>query len=780
MSSEVASEAGNDTSAAASASSTSSASVPFFGLQCLCVIAGFHQISAHPIQLARSMGLEGDQADVQDVQRAALLLGLKATPRHLRPDRLGVVPGPVLLVLKDGGFGVVLRRIDEHRFMVVLPPEPGGKNAPRDITLDALKALWAGDVLVVKQPLTLDDQPRRFGFGWFVPVLWKFRGSLSEVLVAALVIQLFALATPLFTQVVIDKVLTHRSISTLNVLVGGMLALIVFDGVLSLLRAWLMSHTTNRLDVMLGARLFSHVIRIPLRFFENRKVGETIARMREIDQIRQFLTGQPLTLAIDALFIFVFLALMLAYSTTLTMVVLLALPCFIAVSLIVRPIFKRRLETLFERNAASQSFVVETVSGMQTVKAMAIEPIFNQRWEKLLARQVHSAAEVQKLSGTASTISNVIQRCTTLAILWVGAHEVMDNHLTLGKLIAFQMVSGQFINPVMRIVSMWQDFQRVALSVDRLGDLMNTPAEAVIHANRALPAQLKGDIVVENVRFRYQADGRAVLHDFSLEARAGTTVGLVGRSGSGKSTLTRLLQRLYSPESGRILIDGLDISQIDPLWLRRQIGVVLQDNVLFSGSIRDNIAIHWPQAPMEAVLQAARLAGAHEFVTDLPEGYDTVVGERGASLSGGQRQRVAIARALLTCPRILIFDEATSALDYESERIIQNNMRAISQGRTVIIIAHRLSTVMHADKIVVLDKGNVMEEGSHADLLARDGLYRHLFSQQSAPPRGTRQAQGQPGDAAAGTAANTSAATTTATPAQAGAQRRVTVAKEQA
>lgn len=707
----------------------------FFGLQCLCVVAGFFQISAHPIQLARSLGLSGDRVAVQDLQRAALLLGLKGTPRRIPTESLTRLSGPVLLLLNNGDFGVVLRRLDDQRLVVLLPPDGADKHAPREISLDELTTQWSGEVLLVKQPLTLDDTPRRFGFGWFLPVLWKFRSSLVEILVAAFVIQLFALATPLFTQVVIDKVLTHQSISTLNVLVIGMLALIVFDGVLNLLRSWLLSHTTNRIDVLLGARLFSHVIRIPLRFFESRKVGETVARMRELDQIRQFLTGQPLTLAIDALFIFVFLALMLAYSPKLTAVVLLALPCFVIVSLVVRPIFRRRLETLFERNAASQSFVVESISGMQTVKSMAIEPIFNQRWEHMLARQVHSASEVQKLSGTASTLSNMIQRATTLAILWVGAHEVMDNQLTLGKLIAFQMVSGQVINPVMRIVSMWQDFQRVALSVDRLGDLMNTPTEPVLHANRSLPGQLKGDIRVERVGFRYQNEGRPVLENFSLHAPAGTTIGLVGRSGSGKSTLTRLLQRLYTPESGRILIDGIDISQIDPLWLRRQIGVVLQDNVLFSGSIRDNITIHWPQASMEAVLQATRLAGAHDFITDLPDGYDTVVGERGSTLSGGQRQRVAIARALLTCPRILIFDEATSALDYESERIIQNNMRAISQGRTVIIIAHRLSTVMHADEIIVMDQGKVAEQGSHAQLLARDGLYRHLFAQQSAPVR---------------------------------------------
>lgn len=698
------------------------------GLTCLCMLAMHHHISAQPIGLARALGLEPDAVKLPDIRRVANSLGLRANPRRISPGRIGRVPAPIILMLVNGDYATYLRTLPDGRHLILFPPQ----REPQLLTQEELLSKWDGLTLLVKRPLSLDDTPRRFGFSWFVPVLWKFRSTLAEVLIAAFVIQLFAIATPLFSQVIIDKVLTHKSISTLNVLAVGMLGLIVFDGILNLLKAWLLSHTTNRIDVLLGSRLFGHLVHIPLRFFEMRRVGETLSRVREMEQIRQFLTGQPLTTAIDTLFIIVFVALMLVYSPLLTLVVVLALPFFVGVSLVIRPLFRGRLETLFQRNAASQSFLVEAVTGMQTVKAMALERIFARKWEATLARQVHAASEVQHLSGTASALSNVIQRCTTLAILWFGAGEVMDNQLTVGKLIAFQMIAGQVINPVMRIVSLWQDFQRVSLSVDRLGDLMNTPGEP-FQANKTSLPQLRGDIELDAVNFRYKPEGRRALQDFKLTIPTGTTVGLVGRSGSGKSTLTRLLQRLYLPESGRILIDGMDIGQLDPLWLRRQIGVVLQDNFLFSGSIYDNIAVQWPGAPMQAVVKAAQLAGAHEFITELSDGYDTEVGERGTSLSGGQRQRVAIARALLTNPRILIFDEATSALDYESERIIQDNMKAISQGRTVLIIAHRLSTIAHCDTIVVMDRGEIREQGTHAELLAATGLYHHLFAQQSSP-----------------------------------------------
>lgn len=696
------------------------------GLACLCILASHHQISARPAPLAKALGLDLAVIGTNEIRRAALELGLVAKLRHISPLRLNKLSSPTILLLNNGDYAVSLRHLIDGRYVVRFPSE----REPRALSLEELCVQWSGRLLLVKRPLSLQEGPRRFDLSWFIPVLWRFRSTLGEVLLAVFVIQLFAVATPLFSQVIIDKVLTHKSVSTLNVLAAGMLALIIFDGLLNLLKAWLLSHTTNRIDVVLGSRLLTHLLHIPLRFFETRRVGETLSRVREMDQIRQFLTGQPLTTAIDTLFIVVFLALMLTYSPKLTLVVMLALPCFMGVSLFIRPIFRQRLAVLFRRNALSQSFLVEAVTGIQTVKAMSLERIFANKWELLLARQVFAASQVHHLSGTATALSGVIQRCTTLAVLWFGASEVMNSQLTVGKLIAFQMLAGQVINPVMRIVSLWQDFQKVALSVDRLGDLMNTTPEPALHPSKISLPSLRGDVELDKLCFRYAAEGRRALQNLTVSIPSGTTLGLVGRSGSGKSTLTRLLQRLYLPEAGRILIDGLDIAQLDPMWLRRQIGVVLQENFLFSGTVYDNIAIQWPGAPMEAVIHAARLAGAHDFITELPQAYDTEVGERGTALSGGQRQRVAIARALLTNPRILIFDEATSALDYESERIIQNNLRQISAGRTVFIIAHRLSTIQHADNILVLDQGELREQGTHHGLLAQQGLYHHLFAQQ--------------------------------------------------
>lgn len=579
-------------------------------------------------------------------------------------------------------------------------------------------------------PLSVTDHRRRFDLFWFLPILWKFRKALLEVLIGAFAIQLLALTTPLFSQVVIDKVLTHHSFSTLHVIAAGMLAVILFDAVLNVLKGQLLTNSSSRIQVVLGGRLLAHLLRIPLRYFELRRVGDTVARARELDQIRQFLTGQPLTTAIDVLFIFVFLAVMAYYSVSLTIVVLLALPLLAGVSLLMRPVLRRRLEESFDRSAESQSFLVECVTGMQTVKAMALEPNLFRRWETLLARQIASGFETQRLANWAGSIGKAIQRLNTLAVLWVGATLVMDGKLTVGQLIAFQMLAGQVVNPVMRIVQLWQDFQRVALSVDRLGDLMNTAPEPSLSAGKAAMPAIRGEVKVESVSFRYRPDGPEVLKRLSMDVRPGMTIGMVGRSGSGKSTLAKLVQRLYIPESGRILIDGVDIAQADPNWLRRQIGVVLQDSFLFSGTVRENIAIQLPHASMERIVEVATLAGAHEFILQLPEGYDTQVGERGTSLSGGQRQRIAIARALLSDPRILIFDEATSALDYESERVIQDNLAKISNGRTVMIIAHRLSTLRHADIIYVLDKGGSIEHGSHDELIARHGLYHHLYQQQ--------------------------------------------------
>jgi subfamily B ATP-binding cassette protein HlyB/CyaB len=456
-----------------------------------------------------------------------------------------------------------------------------------------------------------------------------------------------------------------------------------------------------------------------------------VARVRELENIRNFLTGSALTLVIDLFFTFVFLGVMFVYSPFLTFIVIGAFPFYIGISAGATPVFKRRLDEKFERGAENQAFLVESINGVETLKAMAVEPQMQRKWEEQLAAYVAASFRVLSLGNTASNAVQLINKLVTAAILYFGAKLVIGGDLSVGELVAFNIMAGRVSQPVLRLAQMWQDFHQARLSIARLGDILNTTPEPTYNPGRtALPA-IRGDIRFEHVNFRYRIDGPEVLHDVCFSVPSGQIVGIVGPSGSGKSTLAKLIQRLYVPEGGRIMIDGIDLSIVDPSWLRRQIGVVLQDNVLFNRSVRDNIALSNPAVPTEQVIAASQLAGAHEFVLELPYGYDTVVGERGSTLSGGQRQRLAIARALITNPRVLIFDEATSALDYESERIIQTNLPTITQGRTVFIIAHRLSTVRRADRIITIDRGRIVEDGTHDELIKTDGRYASLHRLQA-------------------------------------------------
>jgi len=418
------------------------------------------------------------------------------------------------------------------------------------------------------------------------------------------------------------------------------------------------------------------------------------------------------------------------YSPTLTLIVMAAIPAYVALSLFVTPIFRRRLDEKFARGAENQALLVESITGVQTVKASALEPAFARRWDEQLAAYVSASFRTQTLAGFANEGVNLVGKLVNVATLWYGAHLVMDHQLTVGMFVAFNMFAGRVSQPIMRIAQMWTDFQQTGISMQRLGDILNTRTEVPPSAAAQLPP-LKGRISFDKVAFRYRPEAPEVIQDLSLDIRPGEVIGIVGRSGSGKSTLTKLVQRLYTPEQGRVLVDGIDISLIDAAQLRRQVGVVLQENFLFNRSVRENIAIADPAAPLEAVIHAAQMAGAHEFISELPEGYDTVVGEQGTGLSGGQRQRIAIARALFTNPRILILDEATSALDYESEAILQRNMAGICKGRTVIIIAHRLSAVRHANRIVAMDRGRIVEAGPHDALIRHNGLYAHLWRMQA-------------------------------------------------
>jgi subfamily B ATP-binding cassette protein HlyB/CyaB len=453
--------------------------------------------------------------------------------------------------------------------------------------------------------------------------------------------------------------------------------------------------------------------------------------VRELENIRSFLTGNAVTLVLDLLFSVVFIAVMLYYSVKLTIIVLLSIPCYILLTVLITPILRRALNDKFAKSAANQSFLVESINNIQTVKAMALEPQMTNHWEQQLASYVHSSFKTTTLGMVGSQGVSLVNQLVTVAIMWWGASLVIHDQLTVGQLVAFNMLSGQVASPVMRLAQLWQDFQQTGISVARLGDILNNKTEADNAANSSVMPVIKGALNFDKINFRYSLDGQLILKNVSLAINSGEVIGIVGRSGSGKSTLTKLLQRLYVPESGRVMIDGIDLSMANPAWLRRQIGVVLQENSLFNRSIRDNIAISDKNTPLDKVVWAAKLAGAHDFIVELTHGYDTILGENGSGLSGGQRQRIAIARALINDPKILIFDEATSALDYESERVIQDNMQEICHGRTVLIIAHRLSAVRIANRIIAMEQGQIVESGSHDELLARnDGLYRYLHSLQ--------------------------------------------------
>ena len=694
------------------------------GLTALVMLLRFHGAGADPAQIRHQCGTAA--IGIPDMIRCAKEFGLKAREMKTSWPRLATTPLPAIAALKDGGF-LLLGKVGDDKVVVQSTKTP----RPELMSRADLEAIWDGRIVLMTRRASLTELSRRFDITWFVGAIHKYRQQLAEVLLGSFFLQLFALASPLFFQVVIDKVLVHRSMGTLDVMVIGLLGIALFETILGILRTYLFSHATNRIDVELGARLFQHLLALPTAYFQSRRVGDSVARVRELESIRNFLTSSALTLVIDLFFTVVFLGVMFLYSPLLTGIVLAGFPFYVGISVGVTPQFRRLLDEKFKRGAENQAFLVESVTGVETLKAMAVEPQMQRRWEEQLAGYVAASFRVLRLGNTASNSVQFVSKVVMAGILYFGARLVISGDLTVGELVAFNMLAGRVSQPVLRLAQIWQEFHQAKLSVERLGDILNTPPEPKFNPARAALPAIRGDVTFDHVVFRYRIDGPEVLHDVSFSVSAGQVIGIVGPSGSGKSTVAKLVQRLYIPERGRVLVDGVDLAMVDTSWLRRQVGSVLQENVLFNQSIRDNIALPDPSMPIEQVVEAAKLAGAHDFILELPEGYDTVVGERGASLSGGQRQRIAIARALVTNPRILIFDEATSALDYESERIIQENMQRIAQGRTVFIIAHRLSTVRRSNRIITIDRGRLVEDGTHDELIKKGGRYATLHRVQA-------------------------------------------------
>ena len=699
------------------------------GLMALCGIASFFRIASDAAHLKRELALLDRDAAPDDLVRAAKVIGLKArVVGNITADRLRRAPLPAVVQLRAGNFVVFVARTEGGTCRLVDPVT----KIVRELTVaDLFEAIQPHMVLVARRFRGEGIDPLAFGFSWFIPSIWRYRRPIAHVLLASLFVQIFALVTPLFFQVIIDKVLTHRAYSTLYVLVAGLALIGIFDTILQYLRTYALSHSSNRIDVELGRRMFAHLMRLPLHYFETRPAGQTVARVRELENIRSFLTGQALFSGLDLIFAFVFIAVLFVYSWSLALIVVATIPVYALIGIVLRPFLRDKINEKFNKGAISQQFLVESIVGMSTIKGSAVEPIMQAQWEDRLATYVKTSFDATMLSAGGQNAIQYASRLTTALTLLFGAQAVMNGELTVGALVAFNMIAGQTIQPILRLSQLWQDFQQVQISVERLGDILNYPAESSA-GNTFLPPRPLGAIDLKRINFHYRPGTPDVLRDVSLEIKPGEVIGIVGPSGSGKSTLTKLIQRLYVPTEGTILLDGNDLSNLDPSWLRSNIGVVMQENILFNRTVHENIAFADPAMSRSEVMRIAKLTGAHEFISKMQQGYDTIIEERGANLSGGQRQRIAIARALATNPPILIFDEATSALDYESEQIIQANMAQIVKGRTVIIIAHRLAAVRGCDRIVGISEGRVVEIGSHNELLALpNGLYARLWAIQS-------------------------------------------------
>ncbi|BAY24341.1 cyclic nucleotide-regulated ABC bacteriocin/lantibiotic exporter [Calothrix sp. NIES-2100] len=652
------------------------------------------------------------------------MMGLQAHLVKVPVNVINRLSAPALIYWQENL--ALLYKITEREIVVAAPETGVCQYTPTEFA-----QIWgqSGQVLTVE--IAESDRPEKFSLRWFIPSVFKYRLVLVEVLVASFFVQIFGLANPIVTQIIIDTVLIQKSLDTLDILGIFLLVIGAFEAALTSLRIYLFADTTNRIDIRLGSEVIEHLLRLPLSYFERRRVGELAGRINELENIRQFLTGTALTVVLDAVFSVIYIAIMLFYSWMLTLVALATVPLFAILTTFVVPIVQQQLRKKAERYADTQSYLVEILTGIQTVKAQNIELKSRWQWRDRYTRYISAGFKNVLTSSTANSISGFLNQFSSFVLLWVGAHLVISNQLTVGQLIAFRIIAGYVTSPLLRLIQLSQNFQEVALSIERLGDILDTAPEvkASDRHNIQLP-EIAGAIKYTGVSFGFNPEDSLKLININLDIAPGTFVGIVGQSGSGKSTLTKLLPRLYEPVAGKIQIDGYDIRKVELNSLRRQIGIVLQDTLLFEGTIQDNIALIRPEATTEEIIAAAKTAAAHDFIMGLPDGYNTIVGERGSALSGGQRQRIAIARTVLQNPRLLILDEATSALDYESEQQVCRHLMEFFHGRTVLFITHRLNTVKNADTIIIMDQGVIAEQGTHAELMAMRGRYYCLFQQQ--------------------------------------------------
>jgi subfamily B ATP-binding cassette protein HlyB/CyaB len=664
------------------------------------------------------------------LQLAAIadLMGLRASQLQLEDAKVPRLPLPALAM---GATGPLVIWASDQAGLVVVGDPAGGQGVIPIRELSGWGEDGKLDVLCIER--SAGSPKKRFGLAWFLPALQQHRMILVQVLIASFFVQLFGLLNPLLIQQIIDAVISQGNISTLNVLGTLLVAMGLAQAVLSSLRTYLFSDTTNRIDISLGSTIIDHLLRLPLGYFADRPVGEVSSRINELEKIRRFLTGTALTVILDAVFAVVYIAVMLLYSVQLTFWALAVVPLFVGVTFLSAPVIRRQLREQAEAYSRVQSHLVETLGGMETIKGQSMEIHSRWRWQQLYGGQIQSGFRNVITSTAAGSASQFLEQLSGLLVLWIGASLVLKGQMTLGQLIAFRILASYVTNPLLRMANLWQNFQETALSLERLADIVDHPQELEITGEQKPPIPpIVGAVEYSSVSFRFAEQGPLQLLNVSFTIPAGSFVGVVGSSGSGKSTMLKLLTRLYEPNEGLIRIDGNDISKVDLYSLRAQIGVVPQDSLLFDGTILSNIALTRPDASFEDVVLAAQVACAHDFVSTMPAGYSSSVGERGAGLSGGQRQRLAIARMILRRPRLLVLDEATSALDVDTERQLTANLMELYRGSTVFFITHRLASLKHADHILVMDQGALVEQGTHEQLMELDGRYATLYHQQEA------------------------------------------------
>lgn len=707
----------------------------YTSLRCFALVARHHGVDVSVERLVHDYALETEEPKPERLLRIVKESGFRGKSSRLDWKRLRALGDafPVMARLRNGNYVILVgvrdveRRGERVEELAVYDPL---SESDEFLFLDRTKfeAAWDGEVLFLKRFHRLLDSEQPFSLRWFIPEIFRQRSAFTDVAIGALFIHAIALVTPLFFQIVIDKVLVNQAFETLRTITIGIVVALIFDAILDYLRGFLLLHATSKIDVRVATRTFQHMLQLPIQFYEQMTAGVLAKHMQQTSKIREFLTGQLFLTLLDSTALIVFLPILFFYSPTLSFVVLGFSAALAAVIGVLLGPYRRRLEALYQAEGDRQAMLVEAIHGIQTIKALSMEPTQRKKWDERSAESVAMHFKVGKISVTARSLSKLLEKLMTVTIVWTGAQLVFDNQLSIGALVAFQMISGRVSAPLVQLVTLVHGYQEAALSVRMLGHVMNRPVEPGF--GRGLRPPIQGKIEFEDVTFRYAAAGPPALDHVSLTIPAGSVVGIVGRSGSGKTTLTRLMQGLYQMQDGLIRVDSIDVREIDLAHLRQNLGVVLQENFLFRGTVRENIAMARSDASFHEIVTAARMAGAAEFIERMPRSYDTLLEENGANLSGGQKQRLAIARALLTDPRILIFDEATSALDPESEAIIQANLAQMARGRTVVIVSHRLSTLTRCDAIVVIERGRIESMGTHTQLLQKSKVYKELWYQQ--------------------------------------------------